>query len=91
MIEETDNRKPEAERRLAPVSLLGKMKASEDTPRQSGAGFSGWLLCAVLLYLLPMLAVVVDEMVLKTFWFAGSSPAWIKDFLSFIYPFWKGM
>jgi hypothetical protein len=67
------------------------MKDTGETSTRAGGGFSGWLLCAVVIYLLPLLAVVVDEMVLKTFWFAGRSPAWVKDFLGFIYPFWKGM
>jgi len=67
------------------------MKPPGDTSKRSGVEFSGWLLCAVLAYLLPMLAVVVDEKILKTFWFAGNSPGWVKDLLGFIYPFWKGM
>ncbi len=50
-----------------------------------------WVLAALIVYLLPMAAVFVDEIVLRTFWFAGQSPQWVKRCLETIYPFWKGL
>jgi len=50
-----------------------------------------WLLSALIIYLLPMAAVFADEVLLKTFWFAGQSPEWASRCLETIYPFWKGL
>lgn len=33
--------------------------------------------------------VMIDERILKTFWFSHHSPEWMSDFMRAIYPFWK--
>jgi len=76
-------------------SLMRDVKASHRMEQQSHQtsesrlSRGGLLLGALFLYLLPMAAVAVDELVLKTYWFAGESPSWVKHCLEFIYPFWK--
>ncbi len=60
----------------------------EEKPTPSGGG---WLLGALVVYLLPLIAVAVDELALKTYWFAGQSPGWVKHFLAVIYPFLRGL
>jgi len=55
----------------------------------SGGTFWCWFLGALALYLIPFMAVMIDERVLKTFWFSQALPKWVGDFMRTIYPFWK--
>lgn len=42
-----------------------------------------------MIYLLPFIAVMVDETVLHTHWFYNHLPAWVGEVLRAMYPFYK--
>ncbi|HEY4416830.1 MAG TPA: hypothetical protein VGO57_14155 [Verrucomicrobiae bacterium] len=48
-----------------------------------------WLVAAVFIYLLPYIAVVIDERVLKTYWLARHLPHEFGDIARGLYPFYK--
>ena len=56
-----------------------------------GPGWQWWVAAAVIIYLLPFIAVMIDERVLKTYWFYHHLPlsGGAVDMLRAIYPFYR--
>ena len=48
-----------------------------------------WMFIALLIYLLPFIALTVDEVVLCTNWFSKHLPPWFGDGMRALYPFFR--
>ena len=65
------------------------MKSSDTQVRPASGNILVHLLWLVpTLYLLPLLAIFVDECVLHTMWFSGHLPGWIGPVFRTLYPFY---
>jgi hypothetical protein len=66
------------------------MSRSSDENRSGRAAWGKWLLAILIIYLLPYVAVLIDEVILKTFWFSHHlSYEVVKVFSVFYYPLIK--
>ncbi len=73
------------------MSALVNQEARPDNPQTHSGGSSllWWVVGAAAIYVVPFVMVMIDERILKTFWFSHHSPEWMSDFMRAIYPFWK--
>ena len=63
-------------------------KSSDDSGLRASV-WSKWLMVALIIYILPFVAIAIDEEVLKTFWFSHHLPDKVGDVLRAIYPFYR--
>ena len=55
--------------------------------KQATSSLLWWMFVALLIYLLPFIALTVDEVVLHTNWFSKDLPPWFGDVMRALYPF----
>ena len=55
-----------------------------DQERESGLGVP-IVFSLVLIYFVPIIAILVDELVFGTFYFSQNSPEWVEDVVRTIY------
>jgi hypothetical protein len=60
-------------------------RADSREPRRSG--LQSTIMAAIFLYLLPLVAVAIDEIVLKTYWIVGNFPDGSRSLFFDVYPF----
>jgi hypothetical protein len=64
------------------------MESSGDTVRDGRhSGALAAIIIALVLYLLPLVAVAIDELALRTFWFARTFPEESRSVFLTVYPF----
>jgi hypothetical protein len=60
-------------------------RADSHEPRRSGLQLA--IIAAIVIYLLPLLAVAIDEIVLETYWFFSNFPKGSRSLFFDVYPF----
>ncbi len=53
------------------------------------SGLWAAIISVLILYLLPLLAVAIDELVLGTYWFVSNFPEGSREVFFVVYPFLK--
>ena len=56
---------------------------------KTGGFFPWWAVAVLGLYFLPFIVIMIDERVLRTYWFSSHLPPWAGDAVRAIYPFHK--
>jgi len=62
-------------------------QSSEDSESRNTGTFMWWIVGAFLIYLTPFVLVLLDELILGTFWISDILPGSLKATFRAIYPF----
>src|SRR5690349_1697116 len=77
------------DRPLPATPLHGNMGRNSDDSRSITRVWWQWLIVAFIIYILPFIAIAIDEGALKTFWFSSHLPHEAGDLVRSLYPFYK--
>jgi hypothetical protein len=69
--------------------MADKSEISDAAPGERWSTVWVTVIAALMVYLLPLVALVVDELVLKTFWISRTAPRGARDVFFMVYPFLK--
>lgn len=71
--------------------MAAPQSEADVAPGNRWAPFCALLVMAVVVYLLPLIALAIDEFVLKTYWIARQFPPGARTVFFDVYPFLKFM